>query len=359
MAIDKSLRYAYRFGGHPGASHEGVGSGQTSSGRGTGGGQDFQPPQRAPVYTAPEPDFTPDYSSLDNEEQSAVDRGEPTAQITPKERNEQGYGPGGTSNPDYVAKQFEETGDLDVFTDLTGFDTAPKVDVKDIMGEVTDPGSVSYDPDYKTPEEIRTLSQDPNYGQFFRQPPVVETPKSGIMSKIFDVGKEVALNMFLPKPMRTALGYYKGAKNVSNFLAKKGITNDDIFKLGMAKLKTLRGGELIDDKIDTQKKYTKKLVTGDERKDDQPTIQEAVTGEGLKNPYLKLDQYIAELSRTDPKRLMSAYKKAQIRIDSGEATQKELDIAKIVKKYLDRMDIEMAAHGGRIGKALEGRNRYI
>ena len=56
---------------------------------------------------------------------------------------------------------------------------------------------------------------------------------------------------------------------------------------------------------------------------------------------------------------MSAYKKAQIRIDSGEATQEELDIAKIVKKYLDRMDIEMAAHGGRISKALEGRNRYI
>ena len=331
MAIDKSIRQHYRNIGfskvkpsknglRPGYAFAGTG-GSTGSSGGTGGGQDFQPPQRAPVYTAPEPDFTPDYSSLDNEEQSAVDRGEPTAQITPKERNEQGYGPGGTSNPDYVAKQFEETGDLDVFTDLTGFDTAPKVDVKDIMGEVTDPGSVSYDPDYKTPEEIRTLSQDPNYGQFFRQPPVVETPKSGIVSKIFDVGKEVALNMFLPKPMRTALGYYKGAKNVSNFLAKKGITNDDIFKLGMAKLKTLRGGELIDDKIDTQKKYTKKLVTGDERKDDQPTIQEAVTGEGLKNPYLKLDQYIAELSRTDPKRLMSAYKKAQIRIDSGEATQ--------------------------------------
>ena len=35
-----------------------------------------------------------DYSELDNEEQAAVDRGEPTAQMTPKERNEQGYGPG-------------------------------------------------------------------------------------------------------------------------------------------------------------------------------------------------------------------------------------------------------------------------
>ena len=39
MAIDKSLRYSYRFGGHPGASHEGAGSGQTSdSGSGNGEG---------------------------------------------------------------------------------------------------------------------------------------------------------------------------------------------------------------------------------------------------------------------------------------------------------------------------------
>ena len=362
MAIDKSLRYAYRFGGHPGASHEGVGSGQTSSGRGTGGGQDFQPPQRAPVYTAPEPDFTPDYSSLDNEEQSAVDRGEPTAQITPKERNEQGYGPGGTSNPDYVAKQFEETGDLDVFTDLTGFDTAPKVDVKDIMGEVTDPGSVSYDPDYKTPEEIRTLSQDPNYGQFFRQPPVVETPKSGIMSKIFDVGKEVALNMFLPKPMRTALGYYKGAKNVSNFLAKKGITNDDIFKLGMAKLKTLKGGELIDDKIDTQKKYTKKLVTGDERKDD--IVKQVSGGKDIVTKTAKKFTGITDEQRTE---LIKRRNIVQGILDQGVYEGEKITgeqrnnlinyIEQISKFIVDPMD--MAAHGGRIGKALEGRNRYI
>ena len=36
--IDKSIRYAYQFGGHPGASHEGAGSGQTSSSGGGGGG---------------------------------------------------------------------------------------------------------------------------------------------------------------------------------------------------------------------------------------------------------------------------------------------------------------------------------
>ena len=34
MTIDK--RISYRFGGHPGASHEGAGSGQTSGGGGGG-----------------------------------------------------------------------------------------------------------------------------------------------------------------------------------------------------------------------------------------------------------------------------------------------------------------------------------
>ena len=63
-------------------------------------------------------------------------------------------------------KEFLETGDSDVFAD-TRLQPGPKVDVKDIMGEVTDPGSVSYDPTYKTPAEIRTLQGTTDYGQFF------------------------------------------------------------------------------------------------------------------------------------------------------------------------------------------------
>jgi len=40
----------------------------------------------------------PDYSSLDNEEQQAVDRGEPTAQMSTTSRDLQGYGPGTNIN---------------------------------------------------------------------------------------------------------------------------------------------------------------------------------------------------------------------------------------------------------------------
>jgi len=100
-------------------------------------------------------------------------------------------------------QDFLETGDYDVFAD-TRLQPGPKVDVKDIMGEVTDPDSVSYDPTYKTPAEIRTLSQDPNYGQFFRPQPVVEKPKSGILKTLGKGILETALMPFLPKPVRTA-----------------------------------------------------------------------------------------------------------------------------------------------------------
>ena len=36
----------------------------------------------------------------------------------------------------------------------------------------------------KIAEDLRQKQQDPNYGQFFRPQPVVEKPKSGIMSKV-------------------------------------------------------------------------------------------------------------------------------------------------------------------------------
>ena len=44
------------------------------------------------TYSAPDPAPIEDYSTQDLEEQLAIDLGEPTAQFTPKERDEQGYG---------------------------------------------------------------------------------------------------------------------------------------------------------------------------------------------------------------------------------------------------------------------------
>jgi len=55
--------------------------------------------------------------------------------------------------------------------------------------------------------DLRQKQQDPDYGQFFRPQPVVETPKSGIWGGLKTMGKgalEMALMPFLPKPVRTA-----------------------------------------------------------------------------------------------------------------------------------------------------------
>ena len=55
--------------------------------------------------------------------------------------------------------------------------------------------------------DLRQKQQDPDYGQFFRQPPVVEQPKTGIAGALKTMGKgalEMALMPFLPKPVRTA-----------------------------------------------------------------------------------------------------------------------------------------------------------
>ena len=379
MAIDKSIRQYYDSGmlvkkradgkrpgygrwDDPGMSPGTPSGGHQPSGGGGGGWQPVSPtPAPAPVFQPPQrvATYTPAPDTRDHEEQAV---GTPFENIyTAPTDFAPTTGEGGLGEGDYDEREIEflETGDYDVFADTT-IQPGPKVDVKDIMGEVTDPGSVSYDPDYKTPEEIRVLSQDPNYGQFFRPQPVVEKPKSGILKTLGNIAMALIPGL-LPAKYATAyrvgkLGYDVKKGKYDTALSKIGFTGKDLDK----KIKK----ELAGDKywkrgdVDTTKEYTQDLTRGDERKDEQPTIQEAVTGEGLKNPYLKLEQYIAELSRNDPRRLMSAYKKAQIRIDSGEATQQELDIANIIKKYLDRMDIG-AAHGGRIDKALGGRSRDI
>jgi hypothetical protein len=125
-------------------------------------------------------------------------------------------------------EEFLETGDLDVLTDLTGFDTAPKVDVKDIMGEVTDPGSVSYDP---TIEQQKTILEDPRVDEGFKryirqvQQPTVSTDRTGLMQSFMDTGPKI--------DVKDAIG--RGVFNVG--LKKLGLGMLNPF-LGLASLFT-------------------------------------------------------------------------------------------------------------------------
>jgi len=91
-------------------------------------------------------------------------------------------------------EEFLDTGDIDALTDLTGFDTAPIVDIRDIQGEVTDPGSVSYNPLLKVLDEPKV---DEGFKRYVRQvqQPIAPTPKSGIGTTL----KNVALGVLAPQ----------------------------------------------------------------------------------------------------------------------------------------------------------------
>ena len=91
-------------------------------------------------------------------------------------------------------EEFKDTGDIDALTDLTGFDTAPKVDIRDIQGEVTDPDSVSYDPLLKALDEPKV---DEGFKRYIRQvqQPIAPTPKSGMGTTL----KNIALGVLAPQ----------------------------------------------------------------------------------------------------------------------------------------------------------------
>ena len=248
-------------------------------------------------------------------------------------------------------EEFLKTGDYDVYADTT-LQPGPKVDVKDIMGEVDDPGSVSYDPTYKTPEEIRTLSQDPDYGQFFRQPTVVEKPKTGIGGILKNVAMAVIPGL-LPAKAATA---YRLAKAGYDIKKGKGILGQAFKKVEprLAKFKVPGTG-------------TKKLVKHEPV--DRDGIQQAITGEegllteGAKTLGLTEDQ------REQYKLMQNKMKTA---LDQGSYTNQQGQVIQLneqqmdqLQNYIDRLDsilqmvLQTAAHGGRIDGPLMGGSRYI
>ena len=89
-------RIGLQFGGHPHSSDSPGGSGQTNGNQGNQGNQGGDHPDRGwqTYATQPTEATTPvsDYFTQDLEEQLAIDLGEPTAQFTPEERDQQGYG---------------------------------------------------------------------------------------------------------------------------------------------------------------------------------------------------------------------------------------------------------------------------
>ena len=117
-------------------------------------------------------------------------------------------------------QEFLDTGDIDALTDLTGFDTAPKVDTRDIQGEITDPDSVSYNPLLKALDEPKV---DEGFKRYIRQvqQPIAPKPKSGIGTTL----KNVALGVLAPQLLAgTALAkpynLYRQYQTAKRFIPK-------------------------------------------------------------------------------------------------------------------------------------------
>ena len=194
----------------------GSSSARDSGSRGGGGppgGGDRQMTYSAPAPT-PEPTPSPHLGGADDGGWTrAFESPTNVTGDTPEERLE---------------KEFLETGDIDVLSDLIGFDTAPKVGVKDIMGEVDDPGSVSYDP---TIEQQKTILEDPRVDEGFKryirqvQQPTVSTDRTGLMQSFMDTSPKI--------DVKDAIG--RGVFNVG--LKKLGLGMLNPF-LGLASLFT-------------------------------------------------------------------------------------------------------------------------
>jgi hypothetical protein len=281
-------------------------------------------------------------------------------------------------------KEFLDTGDYEtlIAPDLgKRIDTSPKVDVKDIMGEVTDPGSVSYDPTYKTPAEIRTLSQDPDYGQFFRQPTMVETPKSGIgtLGKILLTGATAGAGAGLfGKDIASLAKLANYKKNYDRIqksaLGKKlGLKEFNLpsnLKSTIQKAADLRSRpEGMPEHLGERGFRTRKPPKDDGENVDKTTLTKQVAGgedvvTKTANQFAgtEVEGQISSLVQNDLTRALQHYAMMTSRIEAGYApNRQEMDVYKLLEYYLNQAapKLQGAAYGGSVDKALTGRSRDI
>jgi len=266
-------------------------------------------------------------------------------------------------------QEFIDTGDYDVFADTT-LQPGPRIDIKDIMGEVTDPGSMSYDPTYKTPAEIRTLQGTTDSGQFFRPQPVVEKPKSGIGGIL--KGAAMAL---IPGLLPAELARAYQIANLG-YKYKKGDYNEietalrsNLNKFGKGSTDVVDGKYVLGDHHPNTKKRTTTTFDGDGNEANRKkTIAEQVTqGAGLEEGQKMLG--------LNDKQIQQIYQGRDLlkqTIESGMYQDRKLNMneIKMLQQHMMKMEnliqnIESyqvrsgSAHGGFIDQPFTGRSRDI
>ena len=222
--------------------------------------------------------------------------------------------------------------DLDELADFTGFDTAPIVDVRDIQGEVTDPGSGSYD---KLTEVLDSPDVDEGFKRYVRQvqQPIAPTPKSGLGTTL----KNVALGVLAPQLLAgTALAkpynLYRQYRTAKRFIPKR--VKETIRTAFTPNFKPRLTTE-------TKRKTTPFVAKDRDNEKVRSVAEKITTGTGLEEGQTMLglndaqQNYIRKIiAGKDRQELMMISGKAKIRIDSGEASQIEKDVFQMIQEYL-------------------------
>ena len=223
--------------------------------------------------------------------------------------------------------------DLDQLADFTGFDTSPKIDIKDIKGEVTDPLLEALD-DPKVDEGFK------RYIRQTQQPIIPTSDRSGIFSKLDpkEMAKNQAKTMVRNKIMKElGLAGFNPLIGIGSWLMGKFAPGK---KAALTeKLKsTIKPAFDPDSLLGTADwQGEKKRTTPREDRDGPKTTAETYLEEGQKMLGLNdaqqnyIRKMIASKSRQE---LMMIAGKGKIRIDSGEANQMEKDIFQMIKEYL-------------------------
>ena len=222
--------------------------------------------------------------------------------------------------------------DLDELADFTGFDTAPIVDVRDIQGEVTDPGSGSYD---KLTEVLDSPDVDEGFKRYVRQvqQPIAPTPKSGLGTTL----KNVALGVLAPQLLAgTALAQpynlYRQYRTAKRFIPKR--VKETIRTAFTPNFKPRLTTE-------TKRKTTPFVAKDRDNEKVRSVAEKITTGTGLEEGQTMLglndaqQNYIRKIiAGKDRQELIMIAGKAKIRIDSGEASQIEKDVFQMIREYL-------------------------
>ena len=222
--------------------------------------------------------------------------------------------------------------DLDELADFTGFDTAPIVDVRDIQGEVTDPGSGSYD---KLTEVLDSPDVDEGFKRYVRQvqQPIAPTPKSGLGTTL----KNVALGVLAPQLLAgTALAkpynLYRQYRTAKRFIPKR--VKETIRTAFTPNFKPRLTTE-------TKRKTTPFVAKDRDNEKVRSVAEKITTGTGLEEGQTMLglndaqQNYIRKIiAGKDRQELIMIAGKAKIRIDSGEASQIEKDVFQMIQEYL-------------------------